>query len=103
VKNSRLLSPVLLAVALLALGGCGDSTPTVKQDTLEKEVSSQLEKQVGQAPDDISCPGDLEGKVGTEMRCTLTAGEDELGVAVTVTSVDGDDVKFDIQVDEGTS
>ena len=94
---------MVLVVALIALAGCGDSAPTVKQSEVEKEVSSQLEQQVGQAPDDISCPGDLEGKVGTEMRCTLTAGEDELGVSVKVTSVDGDNVKFDIQVDQETS
>ncbi|GAA1794927.1 hypothetical protein GCM10009795_045590 [Nocardioides hankookensis] len=88
---------------MFALASCGDSTPTVKQSDVEKEVSSQLEQQVGQAPDDISCPGDLEGKVGTEMKCTLTAGEDELGVSVKVTSVDGDNVKFDIQVDQEPS
>ena len=94
---------MVLAVAMLALSSCGDSTPTVKQTDVEKEVSTQLEKQVGQAPDDISYPGDLKGKVGTTMRCTLTAGEDKLGVSVKVTSVDGDDVKFDIQVDQEPS
>ena len=94
---------MVLVVAMLALSSCGDSTPTVKQADVEKEVSTQLEKQVGQAPDDISCPGDLKGKVGTKMRCTLTAGGDELGVSVNVTSVDGDNVKFDIQVDQESS
>ena len=87
-------------MALVALAGCGDSTPTVDQSKLEDEISSKLEAQVGTAPDDISCPGDLEGKKGTEMRCTLTAGEDELGVTVTVTRVDGKQVNFDAEVDE---
>ncbi|WP_307644745.1 DUF4333 domain-containing protein [Nocardia uniformis] len=40
------------------------------------------------------------GKVGTTMRCTLTAGGDTLGLTVTVTSVDGDNVKYDVEVDE---
>ncbi|NNH71091.1 hypothetical protein HLB23_14655 [Nocardia uniformis] len=34
------------------------------------------------------------------MRCTLTAGGDTLGLTVTVTSVDGDNVKYDVEVDE---
>ena len=55
---------------------------------------------MGTAPDDISCPDDLEGQKGTTMRCTLTAGADQLGVSVTVTSVDGKTVKFDAEVDQ---
>jgi hypothetical protein len=100
VNISRLLSPAVALVALAALAGCGDSTPTVKQSKLEDKISSQLEAQVGTAPDDVSCPDDLEGKKGTTMRCTLTAGEDKLGVTVTVTSVEGKQVNFDAEVDE---
>jgi hypothetical protein len=94
-----------LAVSVLALTGCsgevsvgGDAS--IDRAELEREVSAQLEETVGQAPDLIECPGDLDAKEGTEMRCTLTAGEDELGVTVTVTAVDGGNVDFDIQVDE---
>ncbi|MGK8512362.1 DUF4333 domain-containing protein [Nocardia asiatica] len=47
------------------------------------------------------CPGDLTGKEGTTMRCTLTAGADTLNVKLTVTSVEGDTVKYDIAVEEG--
>jgi hypothetical protein len=97
VKTSRILVPVV-ALAALAVG-CS-STPTVDQSDLEGEVSAQLEQEVGTAPDDVSCPGDLTGEVGETMRCTLTAGEDELGLTVEVTEVDGEDVGFDIQVDE---
>lgn len=99
-KTSRILAPPLAALALLALAGCGDPTPTVDRSTLEDRISSGLEKQVGQRPDDISCPDDLEGKVGNTMRCTLTAGSDELGVSVKVTGVDGKHVDFDIEVDQ---
>ncbi len=34
------------------------------------------------------------------MRCTLTAGADEVGLTVTVTEVDGERVDFDIEVDD---
>ncbi|MEO9322534.1 DUF4333 domain-containing protein [Nocardioides sp. C4-1] len=86
-------------VLALALAGCS-SGGSVDQSDLEDQISTQLEEEVGQAPDDISCPGDLDAEEGETMECTLTAGEDELGVQVEVTSVDGDNVKFDIQVDE---
>lgn len=95
---ARLAGPTLAALALL-LSGCSQSA-TVDEKSLEDELSSQLEAAAGQAPDDVDCPGDLDGEEGTEMRCTLTAGEDQLGVTVTVTEVDGEDVDFEYQVDE---
>jgi hypothetical protein len=102
-----------LALALvLLLAGCSaevnvgdqpeDSSgqPSVDRAELEQEVSDQLERTVGQAPDRIDCPGDLTGEVGIEMRCVLHAGPDRLGVTVTVTAVEGEQVDFDIEVDE---
>ena len=89
-----------VAAATLLLAGCGSGTKAVSQEQVESRVSEQLTKQVGQKPDTISCPGDLKAEKGTTMRCKLTAGSDTLGLTVTVTSVDGSNVKFDIQVDE---
>lgn len=77
--------------------------PTLLSTSVEEEVSARLAEQVGVAPDDVSCPDDLVGRVGEELRCVLTAGTDELGVTVTVTEVDGADVGFDVQVDEEIS
>lgn len=95
-----LLRPLLLAVAGATLvTGCS-STPSVSQSQVEDKISTQLEAQVGQKPDSVDCPGDLEGEVGKTMDCTLTAGSDELGVSVKVTKVDGKKVDFDFQVDD---
>lgn len=77
--------------------------PTLLEASVEQEVSDQLEAQVGTAPDEIDCPDDLVGREGEEMRCVLRAGEDELGVTVTVTEVEGQDVRFDIAVDQDAS
>ncbi|MEU2252099.1 DUF4333 domain-containing protein [Nocardia xishanensis] len=77
----------------------GSTTPEVKESELEKSVKQTLTEQVGQTPDAIDCPGDLAGKVGTTMRCTLAAGGDTLGLTVTVTSVEGDTVNYDVAVD----
>lgn len=98
------LAPLALGAATLVLAsGCSFSAGTstsVDQDKVEQQISDTLEAQVGQKPDDISCPDDLEAEVDATMTCTLTAGTDQLDVAVKVTDVDGDDVKFDIQVAE---
>jgi hypothetical protein len=106
-RHRALLRPLLVvASAALVLAGCsgeasvGSGTPTIDQADVESKISEELEAQVGQAPDSVECPGDLEGEVDETMECTLTAGPDTVGVTVTVTSVDGTDVGFDIQVDD---
>ena len=48
----------------------------------------------------MTCPDDLPGEVGGEMRCELTEGSDTLGLTVTVTSVEDTTVNFDIEVDD---
>lgn len=75
------------------------TNPVVDKATLEKKVADILEQEVGQRPDKIECPGDLEGTVGETMRCTLTAGTDQLGLTVTVHAVDGSNVDFGVKVD----
>ena len=91
-------APASLVIALLFLSACGASV--VAEEDLEQGVSDQLTETVGQKPDKIDCPGDLEAEVGKTMRCTLTAGPDELGVTLKITKVDGSDVEYDIEVDE---
>lgn len=95
-------SPAVLASALLALSltACG-SGGTVDQAELEENVQTQLSESVGQQAPEASCPDELKAEEGAETRCTMDFGEEgTLGVSVTVTSVDGDNVKFDIQADE---
>lgn len=87
-----------VGAALLLLAACG--TSSVDQDEVERQVSQQLTKQVGQEPDSIDCPGDLEAEKGTTMRCTLTEGDESLGLTVTVTAVKDSKVSFDIAVDD---
>lgn len=52
----------------------------------------------GKPVDRVSCP-DLAAVVGAWERCTLVSDGVTYGVTVTVTSVQGADVGFDIQVD----
>ena len=87
---AALLSPGLVACAATLDAG---EVATNAEDALEAEVGSRPE---------ISCPEDVEAKVGAETPCVLTAGDDpaEYGVTITVTAVDGSDAEFDIVVDE---
>ena len=96
---------VSLALAPLVVGLAGCSTAVAQTVTVDKEtvaaaVSDQLAKQVGSRPDSVTCPADLEGVVGTQLRCELVAGKDTYGVTVTVTSVKGTNVNFNIAVDD---
>jgi hypothetical protein len=84
---------------LLVLAACGAGS--VSADQVAESAADVLEEEVGIRPE-VTCPEDLQGEVGAEARCTLTAGDDptEYGVTLTVTSVEGDDVKFDVEVDD---
>lgn len=88
-----------IAAALVALAGCS-GTSKMSQSEAESQISSALEDQVGQAPDDVTCPGDISAEVGETMRCELTAGGDTYGLTMEITSVEGDKAKFDIEVDD---
>jgi hypothetical protein len=99
---SRLRLLLAAPALLVGLAACGGAVVTA-EETADK-AEDALEEQIGARPE-ISCPDDLEAEEGAETRCTLTAGEDptQYGVTVTVTSVDGDTVNFDVQVDDEPS
>jgi hypothetical protein len=99
----RIAIPVALACGVVLITGCSFSTGSgsVDRHKVEKEVSDQLTKTVGQRPKAITCPGDLKAVEGTKMRCQLEASNgSKIGLTLTVTTVKDDDVKFDIQVDQ---
>ncbi|OBA96534.1 hypothetical protein A5662_17650 [Mycobacteriaceae bacterium 1482268.1] len=73
---------------------------SVDKGQLAKEISAQLENQVGRAPESVECPDNLEGEVGATTRCMLHDSGETYGVNVKVTKVEGTDVKFDLKVDD---
>ena len=100
---SAIAAGVLLAGCSFS-AGAGDSDPKLAKDKLAAEVSEKLAAQTGRAKPDVTCPEDLAGKVGTTTRCMLTADDNStLGVAVKVTSVEGETVNFDMKADEKAS
>ena len=75
-----------------------DPSATVDGKNVAQSVFDQLVSN-GKQVNQVSCP-DLAASVGASQRCTLMSGTETYGVTVTVTSVQGTDVKFDIQVDQ---
>lgn len=108
------LTAVMWGLSVVAAGalvvGCsgsvsvGNSEPKLSSDKLATTVSEKLAATMNQPKPDITCPEDLVGKVGTTTRCTLTAKDGStLGVSVKVTSVEGEQINFDIKADDTAS
>ena len=70
------------------LGGCGK---IATNDSVEQQIKAQL------GTDNADCPDDLKGEVGRSIVCTAKRGDDSFDVKVTVTSVEGDTINFDIE------
>ncbi|PXY30949.1 DUF4333 domain-containing protein [Prauserella muralis] len=95
-----LLVPVFVA---LAVAGCSAEVKTenkVSPENLQTSVADALEKQVGQRPESIDCPEGIDAEQGAKARCVLEHQGTRYGVSVTVTSAEGGNVKYDVQVDD---
>ncbi|MFD9281389.1 DUF4333 domain-containing protein [Streptomyces mirabilis] len=94
----------MLLVGCSASAHVGTSTAKMSSDKLATIVAKKLAATTGQPKPNIACPEDLAAKVGTTTRCKLTANDGStLGVSVKVTSVDGDQINFDIEADKTAS
>ena len=96
---------VLAVIVMAAAGGglvagCSVGTPTVPKHNVENKVATILAKQENQPVPKVVCPGDLTGKIGTVMYCSLTAQGENVSypVKLQVNSINGNTVNFHIQV-----
>ncbi len=71
---------------------------TIGKDTVAKQITEQISRQIGRAPQSVTCPSDLSGDEGATLRCELRDSGKTYGV--TVTTVNRGEVTFDIKVDE---
>ncbi|WP_162606000.1 DUF4333 domain-containing protein [Jiangella aurantiaca] len=88
------------ALAIAALTGCsvlGDRS--VPRSDLEGAVRQLMEEQSGQEVESVSCDGDLAGEVDASVHCTATVDGEQLGLTVTTTDVDGNDVRYEVRND----
>ena len=86
-------------IPALMLTGCS-SQKTLSKSEVESQAQSALTASVGQQAPAITCPGDLDAKVGATETCAITLDSKVYDVTVTVTSVDEstNNAKFDVQV-----
>lgn len=103
--DKRSLLAASMAVAAGILGACSANVEVgtkaeIPKDKLGTMVKEQLESKFNAKADSLVCDGGLRGEVGATQRCLLTAGSTKVGVTVTATAVDGDNVKYDVKVDD---
>jgi Domain of unknown function (DUF4333) len=89
------------AAGLMAgAGACscsiGTSPHAVSKNDVAQQITSKLTDAAGNKPDSVTCPSDLAAKVGAQLNCTMKVKNQTFNVNVTVTSVNGSDVKFDM-------
>lgn len=68
--------------------------PLLPKDQVENSLLDQLGAQLGHRPDSADCTGDLEGKTGKTVDCTVVAGEETQDFTLTVTTVNGDRINY---------
>jgi Domain of unknown function (DUF4333) len=92
-----------LAAALLITGGCATGPKVVTKQDVAEQIKKKLKDANGNPPQSVTCPDDLKPTVGSKLKCTMTMQGQQVGVEVTVTSVDGSNVNFDMAADDAPS
>lgn len=94
----RVVAASTSALAFLAIGlvGCSSGPGAVGKDDVASQIATKMTDASGNKPDSVSCPDDLKAEVGGQLNCGMKVKGQPFNVNVTVTSVDGDQVKFDM-------
>jgi hypothetical protein len=105
-RCALLLSAV---AAALLLTGCSFEFSTggsLSAEDAAEEAKSALNKELrkeGYPPiAEITCPEDLDEEEGKTMTCDAVAGGEDIGVVVTISEIDGDQVNLDFETVEPT-
>jgi hypothetical protein len=96
-----LLASGAAAGLMAGVGACSCSVNTSSSHAVSKtdvasQITSKMTDAAGNKPDTVTCPNDLPAKVGAQLNCEMKVKDQTFNVNVTVTRVDGGDVKFDM-------
>jgi Domain of unknown function (DUF1707)/Domain of unknown function (DUF4333) len=69
--------------------GSGSTATFLPLADVVATVSGDFQDQIGHAPERVTCPGDLAGRVGEFERCSITDNGKRYNADVTVTAVNG--------------
>jgi hypothetical protein len=87
------------AVGLMASAGacsCSVGAKSVPKSDVASQITAKMTDAAGNKPDSVNCPTDLVASVGATLNCEMKVKNQTFNVNVTVTSVNGSDVKFDM-------
>ncbi len=86
------LGIALAATLAVGLAACGEKT--VEADSAAASVTDVVAEQTGFEPDDVSCPDDVEAKVGVTFECDFTGPDGDYVAEVEIVEVSGDEAQF---------
>jgi hypothetical protein len=95
-----LLIQCALAALLICLGGCTAGPKAVTKSDVESQISQKMTGPHGNKPESVSCPEDLKASVGAIMNCEMTVEGRTYAVKVTVTSIEGNQARFDMDLND---
>jgi hypothetical protein len=71
-----------------------DVVPVLTDEEVASSLLDDFQRQLGRRPDSAQCAGNLEGKPGTSVDCTVVTGSDTENFTLTVTTVSGGSIKY---------
>ena len=95
IRTTATRATVAVAIVLAVTGVAGCSK-TVSKSDVQSQITTKITDSGGKKAESVTCPNDLKGEVGAQIDCTMKDGDKTRTVNVTVTSIDGDNVKFDM-------
>jgi hypothetical protein len=92
--------PLATTAVVIAFMAAGCSGSTMTESEAETQIEAALENDNGLTIDEVDCPDDITAEVDETMTCEVTAEGETAKVKMTITSVEGDTAKFDVEVVE---
>ncbi len=78
------------------------STPVkmLSKEQIEAIAKERIEQQYRLNVESFICDGPLQATIGATQRCIETAGGERIGLTLTVTNVEGNNVDFRFKIDD---
>ncbi len=71
-----------------------DVVPVLTKAEVESSLLNDLAIQTRRRPDSVSCSGNLEGRPGNTVECTVVTGPDTASFILMVTTLEGDKINY---------
>jgi hypothetical protein len=71
-----------------------DVVPVLTKEEVASSLLDEFDMQLGRRPDSAQCTGNLGGKPGNTVDCTVVSGQDTTSFTLTVTTVSGASINY---------